>query len=682
MLSLFRRSTDVKKPSPAGAQGFNPLWVLLAAVMLGALLVFPIASNFLGRLGVMPAAELYRQMSPGNFLAVLGVWSLLVLGCLGAVWKFTTMNLLLKTRLSESSQRQAAIDDKNRRLESEIAARRQAETALSREQTLLRGVLDSIPDLIFIKDKDSVFLDCNRAFEAYMGQPAAKIIGGTDLDFLPRETAEFCRDMDRQMLAAGEPRRHEEWIDYPDGRRALLDTLKTPFCTPDGAVIGIIGISRDITVRHQGETSLRGSTAYLQSVMNSIRVGVVLIEAETHRVMDVNRHATTLIGCSRQEIIGQVCHTHICPATVGQCPITDQGLTIEHSERQLLTANGNTIPILKTVVPLVKEGKNYLLESFVDLTSQKEAEQELRAARDLAEQARRDLEETNLRLTEAIEHANLLAVEAEVANQAKSAFLATMSHEIRTPMNGIIGMTGLLLDTPLNDEQREYARTVSALRRQPAHPHQRHPGFFQDGGGQAGPGDPGFRPGPPAGGGAGHPGPEGEGKRPGIHRADAPRTPHRLRGDPGRLRQILMNLTNNALKFTKAGEVAIEISLQEETASHAILRFAVRDTGIGIPEDRLNRLFQSFSQVDASTTREFGGTGLGLAISKQLTELMGGRIGVESTRGQGSTFWFELPLEKQPREALGGHSRTGSPHGFTRRGGGRPSRGGQVRSHR
>ena len=467
----------------------------------------PVPATALGLLGVMPVAELYRQMSPGNFLAVLGVWSLMVLGYLGAVWKFTTSNLLLKTRLSESSKRQEAIDDKNRQLESEIAARRQAEAALSREQTLLRGVIDSIPDLIFIKDKDSVYLDCNRAFEAYVGQPAAKIIGGTDLDFLPRETAEFYRDMDRQMLTAGEPRRNEEWIDYPDGRRALLDTLKTPFCTPDGAVIGIIGISRDITVRHQGERSLRESKSYLQSVMNSIRVGVVLIEAETHRVVDVNRHATTLVGCSRQEIIGQICHTHICPATVGQCPITDLGLTIEHSERQLLTANGDTIPILKTVVPLVKEGKNYLLESFVDLTPQKAAEQELRAARDLAEQARRELEETNLRLTHAIEHANLLAVQAEVANQAKSAFLATMSHEIRTPMNGIIGMTGLLLDTLFERRAAGVCPDRAALRRQPAHPDQRHPRFFQDGGGQAGPGDPGFRPGPPAGRSAGHSGP-------------------------------------------------------------------------------------------------------------------------------------------------------------------------------
>ena len=139
-------------------------------------------------------------------------------------------------------------------MESEIAARRLAELALSREQTLLRGVIDSIPDLIFIKDKDSVYLGCNRAFEAYVGQPAAKIIGGTDLDFLPRETAESYRDLDRQMLTGGEPRRNEEWIDYPGGRRALLDTLKTPFRAPDGVVIGIIGISRDITVRHQGET--------------------------------------------------------------------------------------------------------------------------------------------------------------------------------------------------------------------------------------------------------------------------------------------------------------------------------------------------------------------------------------------------------------------------------------------
>jgi PAS domain S-box-containing protein len=421
----------------------------------------------------------------------------------------------------------------------------------------------------------------------------------------------------------------------PDGKTWL--SRSSPIKDANEKVTGVVHVAVNISGRKKAENALKESERRLAGIINFLPDATFVID-RGGRVIAWNRAIEAMTGVKAEEMLGKGNYEYAIPfygerrsVLIDLVQRSDQNFIKKYNDIESLE-NGTLVG--EAYMPNLRGGEAYLLgsasalydsagnfwgaiESIRDITDRRHAEEDLHRAKEKAESAMR----------------------------AKSEFLANMSHEIRTPLNAIIGITGLLMDTPLSSDQRDGLETVQSSGDVLMSVINNILDFSKI----------------------------EEGKRMREYQPFdlrkciedsmdllAPKAaekylvldcsidddvPESLVGDATSLYQVLINLLNNAVKFTDCGDISVHVSCRPLQSGKTELRFSVKDTGIGIPQDRMVGLFQPFSQVDMSTTRRYGGTGLGLAISKKLVELMGGTIWAESEIGKGCTFHFTIQLE-------------------------------------
>jgi two-component system sensor histidine kinase/response regulator len=758
----------------------------------------------------------------------------------------------------------------------DITARKQAELEMQKREREVRSILENMQDAYFQADLQGRLLLVSPSAPKLFGYDSVEemmALPTTSLYFSPQKRQE----LQEELRVSGHISDRVGQGRKKDGSPFWISLSMQFVCDADGRAVGYEAMVRDITARKRAEEALRESEGRLKDIFASVQTGIMVIDPESHRIVDANPVALRAIGRPRERVVGQECHRFVCPADKGRCPVTDLCQRVDQSERVLLTANGAERAIIKTVVPVFIDGRKHLLESFIDISERKRAEEaraflasivesssdaivgktlggmivswnksaeslygygadevigkpvsilaptdraaelsqmlervkagettsnfetsrlrkdgtavevsvtvspirnaagEITGAasiahditdrkwneRELAYERRlfqalmdnipdtiyfQDTECRFIRINKA--QARMLGISdpneaigrtdfdffppdfaqgcydaeqkllksgqpilgavqqltrpdgqvrwlsstevplrdaedrifglvgvsrditdrklaeaelrrakdaAEAASRAKSEFLANMSHEIRTPMNGVIGMADLALGTELSVEQREYVELVKSSAetlmrvindildfskieakkldlehiafdlRETVQQTLKTLGQYADR------------------------------KSLELLASFEPDVPVAVFGDPGRLQQILTNLISNAVKFTERGEVVVSV---RRGCEREALEFSVRDTGIGIPEDKQQTIFEAFSQADASSTRKFGGTGLGLTIASQLVSLMGGVMSLESEPGKGSTFSFTVPLEVAPQLDRGAPGQT------------------------
>lgn len=508
------------------------------------------------------------------------------------------------------------------------------EHQLKLNQAKLQAILDHTSASIYIYDLNGRYLLINKSLERQVRRTKDEVIGKTTHDLLPKDVADNIVDNNNQVVESRTPIAVEEVIPGDDGVPRTFLSNKFPLLDERNIPYAIGGISTDITdIKHIQDT-LSANKERLDLALRSAQAGtwswdvdkdIYSWDAYMHQLFglmpgSVMLHYSAVLNMIHPEDRDRV-HE-------GVQRILESGDEYESEFR--IIYRDNSIRYLHEQGKVYRDHRGHPIRMTGvcwDVTEKKREEEELRHAKDMAEK---------------------LATQAETASHAKSAFLAAMSHEIRTPLNGVIGMTGLLLDTKLTSEQREYIETIRISGEALLAVINDILDFSKI-----------------------------ESERMEFEESDFnlyslvqgtvdivsaqiqkkgialgvfidPDVPEWMVGDSSRIRQVLTNLLGNAAKFTDKGEISVKVKVSEKLETdedtEVTLMFEVTDTGIGITPEIRTKLFQPFSQGDISTSRKYGGTGLGLAISKRLIEMMGGNIDVDSAPGRGSRFWFTIKL--------------------------------------
>ncbi|ACH40272.1 sensor histidine kinase response regulator, PAS domain-containing [Citrifermentans bemidjiense Bem] len=513
----------------------------------------------------------------------------------------------------------------------DVSEQKEAENALFFENRY-RGLIENLPQRIFLKDCNSVYLSCNSSFARDLGVEPSDVFGKTDYDLFAPELAKKRQEDDGKVMAGGAAVERDEQRER-DG--AWISKALIPLRDDNDRVYALLGILTDITFRKRAEEQLRESEERFRSIFEQAAVGICHLTL-SGELIRINRRFCDILGYEQEELLGwsleQTIHPDDREAEQRQAARL-LSREIDNYSIEIRQMRHDDTPVwvnlTKSLVCGPKGEPKYLAGIIEDVTANREAE-ELRHERDLV----------------------------QAASRAKSQFLANMGHEIRTPLNAVMGLSRLALKTELDRKQRGYLEKIGSSSRTLLNIINDILDFSKMEAGKL----------------------ELEktdlnlyevlGNISDMHQSKAqekgiefrvrlaPDLPNKLVGDPLRLTQVLNNLIANAVKFTEKGEVVVAIKPLRREEEEVVVHFCVQDTGIGIAPEQMGKIFTPFTQADSSTTRRYGGTGLGLSISRQLVELMGGELQVESVPGSGSSFSFTVPLAlpdavnpvAQPRE--------------------------------